>query len=314
MSYDNNERIEKAGSLGGTATMNDSAIETKSSTPTNRSAGNYCHEEPVSKRAKGQNVYHLTLGVVGLGKLGAPMAAVFAKHGFNVIGCDLNSDMVDLVNAGRAPVEETNLQAYLDAAEGTVEATSDLARVGRDADVIFIIVPTPSQADATFTNEYVVSAIEALGTGIRTANAPRNVVVTSTVMPGATGGPIRDALETAAGKPLGEDLGLCYNPEFIALGSVIRDMEYPDFILIGESAPKWGQQLQDIYSESCCNEPAFKRMNFVNAEITKIAVNTYTTTKISYANMLAELCGKLPGADVDTVSDAVGSDSRVGKK
>src|SRR5262249_2828965 len=137
---------------------------------------------------------------------------------------------------------------------------------------------------------------------------------TSTVMPGSTGGEIQAELERASGRKIGPDLGLAYNPEFIALGTVVRDMLRPDFILIGESDKQTGDLLEAIYERSCDNDPAIRRMSFVNAELTKISVNTYVTTKISYANMLAEMCDRLPGADVDVVSAAVGSDSRIGSK
>jgi UDPglucose 6-dehydrogenase len=133
-------------------------------------------------------------------------------------------------------------------------------------------------------------------------------------MPGSTGGAIREALERSSGRSLGPTLGLCYNPEFIALGSVVRDMLRPDMILIGESDANAGDMLEGIYRTSCENQPAIRRMNFVNAELTKISVNTFVTTKISYANMLAEMCDRLPGADVDVVTQAVGADSRVGVK
>ena len=131
-------------------------------------------------------------------------------------------------------------------------------------------------------------------------------------MPGSTGGEIRLALERHAGRAVGPALGLCYNPEFIALGSVVRDMLRPDMILIGESDSKAGDLLETHLPESCDNQPAIRRMNFVNAELTKIAVNTFVTTKISYANMLADICDRLPGANVDVVTQAVGSDSRIG--
>jgi len=133
-------------------------------------------------------------------------------------------------------------------------------------------------------------------------------------MPGSTGGEIRAALELHSGRRVGDGLGLCYNPEFIALGTVVRDMLTPDMILIGESDARAGDMLQRIYERSCDSRPVIRRMNFVNAELTKIAVNTYVTTKISYANMLADICDRLPGADVDAVTQAVGSDSRVGAK
>jgi UDPglucose 6-dehydrogenase len=88
----------------------------------------------------------------------------------------------------------------------------------------------------------------------------------------------------------------------------------PDMILIGESDARAGDVLEAIYSRSCDNDPVVRRMNLVNAELTKISVNTYVTTKISYANMLADICDRLPGADVDVVTQAVGSDSRIGAK
>jgi UDPglucose 6-dehydrogenase len=133
-------------------------------------------------------------------------------------------------------------------------------------------------------------------------------------LPGTTGGPICAALEKASGKQVGRDFGLCYGPEFIALGSVIRDFLNPDFLLIGESDPRSGAMLESLYQQVCENRPALARMNFVNAEIAKLAVNTYITTKISFANMLARICEQLPTSNVDVVTKAIGLDSRIGGK
>ena len=91
-------------------------------------------------------------------------------------------------------------------------------------------------------------------------------------------------------------------------------MLYPDSILIGESDTKAGDMLQTIYLQMCEKKPPVQRMNFVSAELTKISVNTYVTTKISYANMLADICDRLPGADVDVVTKALGADTRIGSK
>jgi UDPglucose 6-dehydrogenase len=121
-------------------------------------------------------------------------------------------------------------------------------------------------------------------------------------------------LERVSGKKCGEDFGLCYNPEFIALGSVIQDMSNPDMLLIGESDPRTGAILEDLYHTVCRNRPPVARMNFVNAELAKISVNTYVTTKISYANMLAEVCEQVPGADSEVVAAALGLDTRIGRK
>ena len=122
----------------------------------------------------------------------------------------------------------------------------------------------------------------------------------------STGGVFLPALEKFSGKKCGPDFGLCYNPEFIALGSVIRDMLNPDMILIGESDQHSGGILDELYKGVCESNPRINRMNYVNAELTKLSVNTFVTTKISYANMLAQVCETLPGADVDVVTSAIG--------
>lgn len=256
----------------------------------------------------------MSISVVGLGKLGSPLAAVFASKGFSVIGTDLNESYVTALADGRAPVDEPRLQELITAHRARLRATPDCAEAVLASDVTFVIVPTPSDENGRFSNEFVLNAMRTIGDALRRKDGYHVVVVTSTVMPGSMDGEIRPALERYSGRAVGEHLGLCYNPEFIALGSVVRDMLRPDMILIGESDAKAGETLERIYARSCDSQPAIRRMNFVNAELTKISVNTFVTTKISYANMLADICGRIPGADVDTVTQAIGADSRIGTK
>ncbi|HVQ15623.1 MAG TPA: nucleotide sugar dehydrogenase [Vicinamibacterales bacterium] len=256
----------------------------------------------------------MKISVIGLGKLGAPLAAVLASKGFDVIGVDLNQSYVDALNQGQAPVEEPRLQELIDAHRARLKATASVDEAITTTDVTFVIVPTPSDSSGRFSNAAVLSAMKSIGLALRRKDGYHVVVITSTVMPGSTGGEIQQALEQHAGRRVGSQLGLCYNPEFIALGSVVRDMLRPDMILIGESDKTAGDLLESIYAKSCDNTPTIRRMNFVNAELTKISVNTFVTTKISYANMLADICDRLPGADVDVVTQAVGTDSRIGAK
>lgn len=254
------------------------------------------------------------LSVVGLGKLGAVMAAVMADKGFCVIGADLNPDFVNAINNGRAPVDEPELADYVARNGERLSATTDVAASVRETDATFIIVPTPSGSDGTFRIDYVLNACESIGVALREKPGYHLVIVSSTVMPGHTGDVVLPLLERISGGKCGRDFGLCYNPEFIALGSVVRDMLYPDMLLIGESDKRAGDLLESVYRRVCENDPPAMRMNFVNAELTKISVNTYVTTKISYANMLAEICGNLGGADVDVVTEALGRDTRIGRK
>jgi UDPglucose 6-dehydrogenase len=256
----------------------------------------------------------MEIAVIGLGKLGSPLAAVLASRGHVVVGVDLNPAAVQALNAGRAPVVEPGLQERLEMAQGRLRATTDFADAIAATDISFVIVPTPSGPDGAFSNRYVIDAVKRIGAALKTTSRYHVVNITSTVMPGSTGGEIRAALEAASGRKVGVDVGLTYNPEFIALGSVVRDLLQPDMVLIGESDPRAGDVLEGAYALTVPEGTPVQRMNWVCAELTKIAVNTYVTTKISYANMIAELCEQLPGADVDVVTRALGRDSRIGAK
>ena len=256
----------------------------------------------------------MKLSIIGLGKLGAPMAAVMAHKGHMVVGVDVNADYVAAIQQGHAPLRETGLEEMIQANRERLTATTNYEEAVLATEATFIIVPTPSDPDGTFSLRNVMIAAEKIGAALRKKQDWHLVVLSSTVMPGSTGGKLLPALEAHSGKKCGAGFGLCYNPEFIALGSVIRDMLNPDMILIGESDERSGEILERLYTGVCDSNPHIRRMNHVNAELTKISVNTFVTTKISYANMLAQVCETLPGADVDVVTSAIGCDSRIGQK
>ena len=255
-----------------------------------------------------------SVSVIGLGKLGAPMVAAIAARGVLAIGVDADAAKLDAIAKGVPPIFEPRLAETLILAQGRLTATSNIEDAVRDSDITFIVVATPADADGSFSLRYVLPVCEAIGRALAAKREYHVVAVTSTVMPGSTDGDVRDTLEKISHKRAGKDFGLCYSPEFIALGSVIRDFLNPDFLLIGESDARAGAQLQSLYHSVCENRPPVARMNLVNAEIAKLAVNTYVTTKISFANMLARLCEKVPGANVDVVTGAIGLDSRIGGK
>jgi UDPglucose 6-dehydrogenase len=256
----------------------------------------------------------LILSVVGLGKLGSPMAACFSAKGFQVVGVDLIERNVRMISEGKAPVFEPGLQEMLDRNGGRLSATTDLYDTACKAKMLFIIVPTPSDASGAFTPRYVLEAMRPIGEALRTRDDFPIVIITSTVMPGCTGGQVKPLLEEISGKRCGVDFGLCYSPEFIALGSVIRDFLNPDMLLIGESDSRSGDEVSALYMQVCDTKPRVARMSFSNAELTKLAVNAFVTTKISYANMLAELCERIEDGNVDAVTSALGLDTRIGNK
>ena len=254
------------------------------------------------------------IAVIGLGKLGGSMAACLASRGFNVIGVDVSQKTVDAVNAGHTPAQETGLAELIEKNKARIRATVNHEDAILNSELSFVIVPTPSDARGAFSLQYAAYAFEAIGKALARRHTYHTVVLTSTVLPGSTRYGLLPILEEHSGKRAGKDFGLCYSPEFIALGSVIRDYLNPDFFLIGEFDERSGAAVESVNSRVALNQAASKRMSIENAELAKIALNSYVTLKISYANMLAELCERIPGGDVDVVSDAIGMDKRIGRR
>lgn len=254
------------------------------------------------------------ISIVGLGKLGASMAAGFASRGFNIIGVDVNQKTVDAVAQGIAPIQETNLQETLTKYKDKITATNSHKEAILKSDITFVIIPTPSDAKGAFSLQYASYAFKSIGEALKEKNDYHVIVLTSTVLPGSTRCTLLPILEKASGKKCGKDFGLCYSPEFIALGSVIRDFLNPDFYLVGQFDERSGDVLEEVNLRTSLNNAQCKRMSIENAEIAKIALNSFVTLKISYANILSELCESIPGGDVDIVTDAIGQDKRIGKK
>ena len=252
------------------------------------------------------------LSVIGLGKLGACSAACFAYRGFEVIGVDINKDLINAINSGVAPVYEPRLQELITSAKDKLKATQDYKEAIKSSDTTFFIVPTPSNEDGNFSNKYLISALRSLAAALKKSDKPYHLfVITSTVSPGATDESLIPLIEKTSGRKLNDGFGVCYNPEFIALGNVITDFLNPDMVLIGESNEFAGEQLTKIYKTVCENNPYIARMSIISAEITKISLNSYITMKISYANTLSNICEKIPGANVDDITKALGADKRI---
>lgn len=254
----------------------------------------------------------MNVSVIGLGKLGACAAACFAYRGLQTIGVDINPGFVDAINAGRAPVYEPRLQELITASRERLRATQDYAEAIRESDATFLIVPTPSREDGHFSEELLRDALTHLARAFREQEKPYHLfVITSTVSPGTTEETLIPLIESVSGRTVNRDFGVCYNPEFIALGNVINDSLHPDMVLIGESDRRAGDVVEQIYGKVCENKPHVARMSIISAEITKISLNSYVTMKISFANTLASLCERIPGADVDAITRALGADKRI---
>lgn len=255
-----------------------------------------------------------SVSVIGLGKLGLPLAACLANKGYKVTGVDLDRNVIRAVNEGRSPYYEPGLAEVIQSGRANLSATDDYHHAVANSGITFIVVPTPSESDGSFSTRYVEPAAEQIAAVLRDKRSFHLVALTSTVLPGATEGTLLKLLERVSGKKCGQDFGLCYSPEFIALGSVIRDFTNPDVVLIGESDTRSGDLLEEIYRKVCENNPPIVRTTIQNAELAKISLNAYVTMKITFANTLAEMAERIPGGDADVISRMLGFDSRIGRK
>jgi UDPglucose 6-dehydrogenase len=248
-----------------------------------------------------------TIGVYGAGKLGLPLAALAAQAGYYVAVRDPYRKDLDLAIQGEVPLAEPGVQDILKAKSGRLTTLRhgyiDLPSLA------FIVVPTPSDSNGRFSNDAILSTLSELAPILKVQRTV--VVVVSTVMPGSMA-IFRDKLETDTGLKCGKDFGLCYSPQFIALGSVVRNMLYPDFVLIGESDPISGDALEAFYGRFLPGKKPIRRTNWVNAELAKLSLNFALTCKITYANVVGYLCHLTPGADADVVLGIVGRDQRIG--
>lgn len=252
------------------------------------------------------------ISIVGLGKLGACTASCLSYRGMNVLGVDVNYSTVEAINNGKAPVLEPRLQEMISNSGGRLEATTDEARAIDETDVTLIIVPTPSKEDGNFSDTIMKETLTGLSLILKNSNKPYHLfVITSTVSPKTCEEELIPLVEEISGRELNKGFGMCYNPEFIALGNVVDDTLQPDFVLIGESDTKAGDLLESIYKKMTENKPEIARMSLVSAEITKISLNSFVTMKISFANTLANICEKIKGSNLDHITTALGNDKRI---
>ena len=255
-----------------------------------------------------------SVSVCGLGKLGACMAATFAARGFKTVGVDIDPEKIRKVNAGEPPVDEPLLAETIKEGRERLRATDDPSEtVATDAS--FFIPPSPSLPDGSFSTEYLLKAMQPVAKAVRAAGKKGHIFVcSSTTTPGAVDSVLIPRLEKETGWKCGEEFSVCYNPEFIALGNVINGLLEPDMVLIGESDKRSGDALEEFYRSYTRNKCRIARMSIISAELTKISVNSYITMKISFTNQLRMIAEQFPKADIKMILDAIGTDTRIGKK
>jgi UDPglucose 6-dehydrogenase len=252
--------------------------------------------------------------VVGLGKLGLPLAAVIAEAGFVTFGIDKDKSLIAslLDNSFKSP--EPNLDSTIDRSIKNLKFV-DNVEVTKDCNIFFLIVPTPSLVNGRFDNQYLIHAISDLLDSWVGLSGEKSLVIVSTVMPRTCVEvflPLIRSWEFENQSKL--KVNLLYSPEFIALGSVIYNLKHPDMTLIGCESISDSASFLQIMEKVTIGKPRTQILNLTEAEIVKLMVNCFVTMKISFANFIGEISNILPGTNKYKISDALGMDTRIGGK
>lgn len=254
------------------------------------------------------------ISIVGVGRLGICVGLCLEHVGYNVVGVDISPDYVSKINSKTLESTEPQVEKMLQESKN-FHATTSLEEALEFSDLVLIYVATPSTGGETFYDHTTLGKILMQINKHRVKN--KHIVIGCTVIPGY----IREVGNTLLKDC--ENTSLSYNPEFIAQGNIVSDMFSPDFILIGEGSKEAGDRLQEVYetlhnnSSIVSGENSYvpiRRMSPASAEITKLSVNCFVTTKISFANMIGDVSDKTPGANKNDILTAVGSDNRIGSK
>ena len=249
----------------------------------------------------------MKIGLIGAGRLGICLALLIEQEGYHVIASDMREDYIKDLQNKKINTTEPQVQEILEHSIN-LEFTTDNRKVIRESDIIFTLVQTPSLEDGSYDVSAVWEVVEDIKKEMNgIANYPKSFIVGCTTNPGDCD-KFKDALP--------KSVDVYYNPEFIAQGSIIDDLRHADMVLLGGEGQHSGA-LEMIYYQI---QNGFKAAN-VNtmsakaAELTKIAVNCYLTTKITYANQVGQVMIRDGMEDeVVTVLKAIGGDSRIGTK
>jgi len=249
----------------------------------------------------------LRLSVIGTGYLGATHAACMAELGFDVIGLDVVPEKVQLLNSGKVPFYEPELDAVLarNIDAGRLRFTTSFQEAAEFGDIHFICVGTPQQSGAYAADlSQVFGSIESLAPYL----SPTDLVVGKSTVPVGTANQIAEILKVSA-----PGVDVAWNPEFLREGFAVQDTLEPDRLVVGVRSPEAESQLREVYAAMIDKDIPFLVTDFPTAELVKVAANSFLATKISFINAMAEVC-EAAGADVVQLAEAIGHDTRIGNR
>lgn len=251
----------------------------------------------------------MKISVFGLGYVGAVSAGCLASEGHRVIGVDPVATKVNLINSGKSPIIEAEIDEIIAPAvkSGRLSATLDTLHAIKETDLSIVCVGTPSQANGNLDLRFIRQACEEIGTALKQKDNWHLVVIRSTVLPGTMRNLVIPVLEQFSGKKAGSGFGLCHNPEFLREGSSVKDFRCPPKTVIGEFDKLSGDTLALLYADI---DAPLIRTDVETAEMTKYVDNCWHALKIGFANEIGNL-SKAFGIDSHEVMNIFCQDEKL---
>lgn len=254
----------------------------------------------------------MKITIVGTGYVGLVTGTCFAEMGTEVCCVDVDERKVAMLRKGNPPIYEPGMEDMLrnNIKKGRISFTTSLKEGLKDSQVVFTAVGTPPDEDGSADLKYVLGVAKEVGQLIDSYI----LVVTKSTVPVGTAGKVKAAIQEELDKrKVNISFDVASNPEFLKEGSAVGDFMYPDRIVVGVESEKAKEILSSLYRPFTLNAHPVLFMDIPSAEMTKYAANSMLATRISFMNDIANLCEKV-GADVNSVREGIGSDTRIGNK
>ncbi|RYY96978.1 MAG: UDP-glucose/GDP-mannose dehydrogenase family protein [Chitinophagaceae bacterium] len=249
----------------------------------------------------------MKIAVVGTGYVGLVTGTCFAETGNTVTCVDIDQEKVQKLSNGQITIYEPGLEKIFqrNLKEGRLQFTTSLADGIRDAEIVFLALPTPPGEDGSADLKYVLGVAKEMGKLL----TDYKVIVNKSTVPVGTAKKVRDAIA----ENCKVEYDVISNPEFLREGVAVEDFMKPDRVVIGTTSERARKVMSDLYAPFVRQGNPVIFMDEASSELTKYAANSFLAVKISFMNEIARLCEKL-GADVDMVRRGIGSDDRIGKR
>ena len=250
----------------------------------------------------------MNIAVVGTGYVGLVSGTCFAETGNNVVCVDIDANKVERMRNGEVPIYEPGLELLFErnTKQGRLSFTTNLEQAIKNAEVIFLALPTPPGEDGSADLSYILGVAADLSHIIK----DYKVIVDKSTVPVGTSEKVHDALAANLSTDL---FDVVSNPEFLREGVAVDDFLKPDRVVIGTNSERAQDVMKQLYEPFVRQGNPIYFMDERSAEMTKYAANSYLATRISFMNEIANLCEKT-GANVDNVRKGMGSDNRIGKR